>query len=121
VLTVVSAAAVHSHAVLCGLRCVRANSIVAIVQDMTEFCRMKQEELQQEAATAQLNATLSAVRAHITTAADFTLLLSTASTPVFNIAHCCELVCCSMNCTLYYCVRRCSRIMLHACVKIVLH
>jgi predicted PurR-regulated permease PerM len=39
------------------------NSIVAIVQDITEVCRMKQEEAEQEAATAQLNATLSAVSA----------------------------------------------------------
>jgi hypothetical protein len=41
-----------------------ADSIVGIVQDISEICRMQQEQAEKEAATTQLNAMLAAVSTH---------------------------------------------------------
>jgi prepilin signal peptidase PulO-like enzyme (type II secretory pathway) len=59
-----AAAAITATAVI-----VSANSIVGIVQDISEICRMQQQEAEQKTATAQLN-----------------LMLATVSTPVIVCA-----------------------------------
>jgi hypothetical protein len=41
-------------------------SIVGIVQDISEICRMQQQEAEQKTATAQLNAMLAAVSTSFT-------------------------------------------------------
>jgi signal transduction histidine kinase len=65
-------------------RCDVANSVIGIVQDITEICRMQQEQADKDAATAQLNATLAAEIKH---KEEMYRLLRTLSHEIRNPLH----------------------------------